>query len=373
MSVEGNEFHSFQAVIDIRLSGITRGTTDLVKKRKERKILVGTHMTVEMVASVSFDLLLFAFDWAYTGKVDFVMLNLESTFKLVNLAQALGATLLQQTCETWLKNGLDFHNIFPFLSLAHSHNNPRMKQFAIDFCMHNWATVMSNKDGLSIIGIELFQELTLANVNAQRPPPYEQTPLPDSQLSQHFMQMLEQRHQTDAVAVFGTETVPFHRFVLAAASDALHSFLNQVEPSTKKLPQYHFEGISAAAFKALLVLLYAWGNIDPLTAVELLEHTLVPFELHALRDRLEQNIARAPVVTMDTCLPLFRYTYLPMNAGRMHLTVTLRGACRNHIINNFAQVKIADFEKLPKECLYDLLHLLHMRFREQNIVLAPSQ
>jgi hypothetical protein len=345
----------------------------LIKKRKERKALAGPHVTVELVPSVSFELLLFAIDWAYTGKVDFVMLNLESTFKMVTLAQLLGCVQLQQTCETQLKNNLDFHNIFPFLCQAHAHQLQGLKQFAIEFCMLNWTTVMSNKDGLSIIGIELFQELTVANVNPQRPEPYVRVPLPESTLMDDMLQVLENKFQADAVAVFGAETIPFHRFVLAAASDSLHTFMNSVEPSHKKLPQYHFESISAAAFKSLLVLLYGWGSIDVMTSCELLEHTLVPFELHALRTRLEQIISRPTIVTADTCLPLLRYTYLPMNAGRMHLTVTLRGACRNFIVNHFAQVKIAEFEKLPKECLFDLLHLLHTRFREQNLSFAPVQ
>jgi len=370
--VEGAHVYCFQAFMELRCPGVLAAEA-LIKKQKEKKAVHGKIITLELQpGKVSLTTLQHTLDYAYTGKLDFQSFSEQRLMDIMGLANQWGMDELALSCEACLKNNLGLHNIFPFLKQASAAGLDDLHQFGIDFCLRNWTTVAGNKEGLTIIGLEKFQELTLANAknagaNLPEPEPME---VPESTLPQALRQLRQQMHFSDGVAVFGQSIIPFHRWVLVAASSKFEEkFASTTQKSSKVVPQYTFEGITERAFGGLLDLLY-FGDTDVGIdeACELIEHVVIPYELVSIREYCEKKIADTKLLATDNVLRVLNITYLPMSQGNLTLTVTLRSECLNFIVANFSEVNLEIIDSMPHQVSTDLLHLMHKKFLEHEIL-----
>jgi hypothetical protein len=368
------ELCTFQAITSIRIPHLLKSEL-FVRKRKERKGPGNSvHITIEVADnSVSYDTMQQILDWAYTGKINFLKLNVTDIMRIILASSIVGTPSLALMCEIQLKTELGTHNIFPFLKSADELGLTALKQFAIGFSVTNWSSVMTNKEGLNIIGIDLFQELTLAVQRGGEVPPYVPDDAPPNTTTDDFRRIYEEMPFHDALCDFEAThqtKIPFHRAILAACSDKLAAKMFSAKEG-KKLPRVTFESLTPDAFYGLLqVLYYGESTMDALSACILLEHFVVPYGVTVVRDKCEEIIAAE--LSVDTVVPIVRITYLKVNDGRTHLTDTLRRRCLSYIVKHFTEVDIEPLRCMVPEISSDLLAVIHKRFTQNKIDgLAP--
>lgn len=194
--------------------------------------------------------------------------------------------------------------------------------------------------------------------------------VPESTLTVDLAKMRQIMHFADGVAVFGVAIIPFHKWVLVAASPKFEEkFASTPQKSSKMVPQYTFEGITEGAFGGLLDLIY-FGDTEMgiNEACELVEHVVIPYELVTVREYCEKKISDTRLLTTDNVLRVLAITYLPMSQGNLTLTVTLRTLCLAFVVANFSEVSFSDIETLPQQITTDLLLLMHKKFLEHEIL-----
>ena len=369
----GRELYTFQAITSIRIPNLPKAER-LIKKKKERKGAGGNvQLTIEVLEnSVSYETMQQVLDWAYTGKINFLKLNVADIMRIIVASEVVGTPALAQLCEIHLKSELGTHNIFPFLKHADEMHLDDLKVFAIEFSVANWSVVMTNKEGLNIIGIDLFQELTLAMQRGGDVPAYVPPDMPPNTVVDDFRRIYEDMPFHDALATFDGENVPkvpFHRAILAACSDKLSAKMFSLkEPSSKsKLPSVRFENVSPDAFYGFLQLLYyGESNMDAIAACTLLEHFVVPYGLVVIRDKCEEIIS-GPLST-TTVLPILRITYLKLNDGRTNITDTLRHRCLSYAVKHYSDIDIEPLRTFGMpELTFDLLSMFHERCMQNKI------
>jgi len=290
------EVATFKAIVEVRFPSLLSVDASLVKKRKEKNMAHGVaewirfhdgHLTQEVLYHM--------LDYMYTGQLEFVHLDLEKVVAIYSAAKNFKYHPLAQYCRAYFDAQIGLHNVFLALKFSHEAKADELKDFVINFCLNNWQTISSSKEGLSIIGLELFQEITVVKAGMSGTPPLMvPTEEPENTIIQDFQRIRSLMHFADAVSVFGNLIIPYHRCVLAAASPKfLAMFLKEAGSSKKKLPRYSFDSISGGAFRGLIDLIYS-GTTDftPNEACELLEHIAVQFDLDSVRQDCEALICQ---------------------------------------------------------------------------------
>ena len=317
------------------------------------------------------ELFQYALDYMYTGKLDFLELDDEKVIRIYAMAKQLRYDALGKYCRAHLESNLGLHNVFLTLKFTSEQKQDDLKDFAINFCLNNWQTISASKEGLGIIGLSLFQEITVAKAgNPETPPLLTPTEFPPNTLIEDFQRIRSLMHFADAVSVFGNVIVPYHRCILAAASPKFHTvFAKEAGSSKKTLPRYSFDTISGGAFKGLIDLIYSGTtNISLNEACELLENMAVQFELETVRQDCEAIICQPQKIDDGNVMNVLRVTYLKFNEGRANLTVVVRGHCLAYICAHFRDVDMSLLKKFDASTAWEILQMLHERFNKHSLV-----
>lgn len=382
--VEGEEISTLQAIVEVRIPNLCRPETitEMVKKRKERPIPQGNHITLEFKdGSISLETMEHVLDWAYTGSLNLLNMSLEQNLRILLASFRLGTPQLVQLVESHLKQSLGMHNIFPFLKVANELQVTPMLQFAIGFCLKNWSSVASNKQGLDMIGLDLFQKITIEKTQLSS------TPLPELKIPEapspklfvdDFRRIRLKMFQPDAVMIFGDKQIPFHRAILYNTSEKFIDYFPKDKASSsssKKVRQFKpSTAISPEAFSSLLDLIYFGLSPDFPTqdldvcaksACEILEHVVVGCELPVVREKCEETLFYA--IEPATVVSIFRFTYLKMNEGRINLLVTLRQHCLDVIVEFFSSINLQEIQLIEPKAMFDVLEAMQNTFKKLGL------
>jgi len=368
------EIATFQAIVEIRFPSLLEVDASLVKKKKEKNMAHGVGVWLKFNDGLfTIDIFHQIFDFMYTGKMEIANLDLEKIIQIYSAAMKLRYTALEQYLRSQMESSIGLHNVFLALKFSDENKLTELKNFSINYCLNNWTSVSASKDGLAIIGLSLFQEMTVQKAQMTTTPPLlEPTPPPPNTIVEDFQKVRSLMHFADAVSVFGGTIIPYHRCILSAASPKfLTMFLKESGSSKKKLAQYQFDNISGGAFKGLIDLIYSGTtNINLNEACELLEHIAVPFELHSVQKHCEDLICQEDQIAEDNVMNILRITYLKSSEGRAHLTIKARSNCLAFICAHFRDIEISQLKdlNLDPSSAWELLEMLHSRFRKHDIV-----
>jgi hypothetical protein len=366
------ELLTYKAIAEIRFPGLLNIDESLVKKKKEKNMAHGIADRVRFNDNIfTPELFQYALDYMYTGKLDFLELDDEKVIRIYAMAKQLRYDALGKYCRAHLESNLGLHNVFLTLKFTSEQKQDDLKDFAINFCLNNWQTISASKEGLGIIGLSLFQEITVAKAgNPETPPLLTPTEFPPNTLIEDFQRIRSLMHFADAVSVFGNVIVPYHRCILAAASPKFHTvFAKEAGSSKKTLPRYSFDTISGGAFKGLIDLIYSGTtNISLNEACELLENMAVQFELETVRQDCEAIICQPQKIDDGNVMNVLRVTYLKFNEGRANLTVVVRGHCLAYICAHFRDVDMSLLKKFDASTAWEILQMLHERFNKHSLV-----
>jgi len=248
-------------------------------------------------------------------------------------------------CETFLREALSTQNMAHLIRLAHDLQEPVVKKMCMSFIMKNYQAFITNKDGVHVCGIDLFQEVVARNADPT-PVHEEKLVVPPNHYMDHWKAIHDEMPFFDAVAKVGAERVRFHKAVLAAHSDQLAEHLRKV--NADEVP---FE-LSADAFKAMLrFIYYGERQLEPLHATELISFSK-EFALPDLQKACEGRITSN--VQVDTVLEILNVTYLPHMETRQDV-LELRASSINFLLDNLTQVDLAPLRKMPSVIPIDVL------------------
>jgi len=283
-------------------------------------------------------------EFLYTGMVDFPKLSDVEILHLNAAARQFKLARLGYLCERWLKEHFTVVTVFHLLKAATELNEERIKGFCLQYALSRYNEFISNKDGIHILGIDLFQEVVAA-FQSNPPAPEEITPenAPPDSLLEDFRRMHDLMPFSDITFTVGGEQIKAHKAVLAAHSDQFGNIFNSPE----------VPGISNEAFKSMLrFMYYGEDEIEPGPACELVSFSR-RFKLHSLlricEDKIRTNI------TMETVLDVIAVAYLPVDPGKQDLNEELKNKAFPFLLEHLNQVDLARIRAMHPLIAIDLL------------------
>ena len=281
-------------------------------------------------------------EWCYTSTLDFESLSLPDVMVVLKASQAFDIPHLTLICEHYIRSELTVDSSFVILKQAVLLDMADIKAIATEFAHSKWGLFASNKAGMGIIGIELFQELTIsmtqrnASTDGKAKSPRESTV--KDQLAADFEAVYREARFVDGEFVVpsqegGEPTIfKFHKAVLAGWGKP---FFNLISLSRTK--QFTLEGLGEAAVRDLLEFIYfGKTNLDPVGACQTIEHAMNQYSLHDMREAASTSIAKG--INGSNAIPILRMTYLPQCKHRT--MVKLREKVLQFICENFKEVPI---------------------------------
>lgn len=293
-------------------------------------------------------------DWCYTSTLDFSSLKIQDVMIVLKAAQELDITHLRYICDQYIKSELTVDSSFIVLKQATLLNMEDIKTLAKQFAFSKWSQFTLHKKGMEIIGIELFQEITIAmtqNQNQNR----RLSSLPNSvvvkdSLKSDFESIYKEGRFVDAEFVVtppkrddGTQaditTFQFHKAMIACYSKPLFHLIS----SQPKAKQFVLDGLFGAAISDLLQFIYfGKKNLDPIGALQIVEHAMSQYSLHAIRDAASFSIANG--IDKYNAISILRLTYLPQCKHRS--MVKLRQSVLDFICVHFQEIDIPSLRNL---------------------------
>jgi len=225
-----------------------------------------------------------------------------------------------------------------------------MKTLATDFAHNKWGQFAANKEGMAIIGIELFQELTISMTQRNAAGGSRASVMTERSVKDTLLSDFETVYR-DGRFVDGEFLVPpakdgeeptvfkFHKAILAAYCKP---FYNMICMSTK-VKQFTLEGLNKEAVRDLLEFIYFnKQSLDPVGSCQIIEHAMNQYSLHDIRDTASDSISRG--ITRDNAIPILRLTYLPQCKHRT--MVNLRENALDFICENWKEVDIPSLREI---------------------------
>jgi len=283
-------------------------------------------------------------EFLYTGMVDFPKLADKEILFLVKAARHFKLDRLSYLCERWLNEHMTIESVFHLLKAATDLEEDRIKGFCLQFALKHYNDFIANKDGIYILGIELFQEVVAAFQTNPAPPAsiYPEGGPPDT-LLEDFKKLYDRMPYSDLNVTCGPENIKCHKAILTAFSDSLAN--NLVKDDT---PQ----NISATAFKSLLQFCYfGHGEVDAKPACELVafcRRNKLATLLRICEDKIRNSI------NADTVLDILGVSYLPAD-GKQDLVDELQAKCFPFILEHLDQVNLSMAKAFNPLMTIDLL------------------
>lgn len=254
-----------------------------------------------------------------------------------------------------------------------------MKTLATSYAHQNWPQFCAHKGGMEIIGIELFQELTIGmqhfNDSTKLDCRPEALKIVPCTVVSDFKEILSECKYADGDFLFPNpdvaEHIKFHRCIVAAHSKPLFQLIT----SNNKTKQYIIDGLSYASIKDLLEYIY-FGDIkfDPVGACKTIELAINQFALKHLLQHCIHSISNG--IKDEYAIDILRVTYLPeFQTPEMN---DLRQNVLQHICKHFKAIQITTIRSVkPKEIAYemlaDVLEIVYQNFPEGAAILLPPK
>src|SRR3990167_7525793 len=229
----GNEsVQAHAAVVCCRCTEIVTIQDEKLKKTKKKievKIKEGNVASAAIMNKV--------LEFLYTGMVDFPKITDKELLHLTVASRFFKLGRLSYLCERWMKEHMAIESVFNLLRAASDLNEQRIKGYCLQFALQHYNEFISNKDGIYILGIELFQEIVAAFQTNPAPP--EELRLSDNPdtLIHDFKNLFDNMYFAVDSIVLGGETIKFHKSILAAHSDSLVTALMKDESAIRISPQ----------------------------------------------------------------------------------------------------------------------------------------
>lgn len=281
-------------------------------------------------------------EFLYTGGIEFPKMTDRDILLLIKAARFLKLTRLTYLCEKWISEHLTLDNIFDSLKAANELNEERIKGFCMQFALQNYNSVISNKNGIFILGIELFQEV-VASFQQNPKPPEPIKPIPQDTLLEDLRKLYHEMPYSDFIVTLGQENIRCHKAILSAHSDVFNNVLfKEGEIGVRLSPE---------AFKSVLKFLYYGDDeIQTLPACELITFTR-KYKLPSLLQICEDIIRHG--VSVESVVQILAVSYLP--DGTPGLNEELRGKCLPFILQNFDRVDLKLIQTYNPLMVVDLL------------------
>jgi len=277
-------------------------------------------------------------EYLYTGTLDFPKVPHVELLQVNIASRALNLMHLNYIIEKWVKEHLALDNAFHLLRASHDMKEATIRSFCIQYALSHYAEFISNKEGIALLGIDLFQEVVAL---FQSPPPAVDLPArpPADTFLEDLKKLYIQMPYTDATITIDNEIIRCHKGILAAHSDVFAGMFKESEKPEIK-------GVSVEAFKSLLrYIYYGESDIEPLPACE-----LVPFsrqyKLHALQRVCEDKI-RVSIQT-DTVVPILKVAYMPETEAKPELANELKNKAIPFAIDNITEISLEPLRMYPK-------------------------
>jgi len=353
--VEGGKerLYSLRSIVEKRCPSLLLAVS-YIKKKKEKKGITGP-MTIEYKDGTIVNLFIMTqiLEWCYTSTLDFDNLTIPDVMVILKASKELDIPHLQFICEQYIRSELSVDSSFVILKQATMLEMEDMKTLATQFAHAKWSQFTQHKGGMEIIGIELFQELTVAMSTQQnngRSRSIGGLVTVKDTLVEDFHGVYTDARFVDAEFVVtppvredGSQqspvTFPFHKAILAAYSKPLFNMI-AAQPKAK---QFVLDGLFGSATSDLLCFIY-YGktDLDPIGACQIVEHAMNKYSLHAIREAASFSIANG--ITIYNSISILRMTYLPQCKHRS--MVKLREAALAFICENYGAVDIPSLRGL---------------------------
>lgn len=242
--------------------------------------------------------------------------------------------------EMRFREELNVDSVFHILKKTTELGLEEEKKVCTSFAHQNWPQFCANKAGMEIIGIELFQEITVAmqfykeedKIDA-RP---EALPIVPCTIVGDFKSIFREANYAEGEFIFpgeeGAKSLKFHRCIVAAHTKPLHHFI-----SSGKNKQYTIEGLSYSAVRDILkYIYYGEENFDPVAACEIVENGITQFSLQHLLDGCVKAISNG--IHQESALKILRLTYLP--AFQTETMDFLRAKVLDFVCANFKMIDV---------------------------------
>ena len=334
---------------------ITFGADDRYEKAKKQKKKLEIKIKDGAIASGA--IMSKVLEYIYTGVVDFPKLTDKDILFLVKASRFFKLNRLSYLCERWLNEHMTIESVFHLLRAATDSGEDRIKGFCLQFALQNYNSFISNKDGIYILGIELFQEVVAAFQTNPAPPTAIAEP-PDTLLDD-FKRLYNDMPYSDFILPLPNENIKCHKAILAAHSDVFVATLFRETDGFRITPE---------AFKSVLKFLYyGEDSVEALPACELVPFCR-KFKLPALLRIAEDKIRNS--VNANTVIPILSISYL--GDGRPDLTDELRNKCIPFILQNLDKIDLRTIQTCNPLMIVDLLLDLQSACKRKDYGLPSS-
>jgi len=154
--VAGKALNAVRAIIEVRLPQLLNSS---LAKKKEKKGQLTVEYKGDQVITLDTMSQLLAF--AYTGDIAWGKLQLRDIMILYMAADKLEIQQVPFLCERYLKTVLALPSFFEMLKTAHALNLAPIKSLCLDYAMLEYNKIITDRSGISILGLDLFQEISL--------------------------------------------------------------------------------------------------------------------------------------------------------------------------------------------------------------------
>jgi len=332
--------------------------TNLIKKKKEKKEKENTGtMTIDYKANTfSMAVLHKILEYCYTGTLPFDTMEIADVLVLLKASLKVDCPRLVYLCERRIREQLTVDSVFFILKKTVELELEDIKKLATSFSHQNWPQFCAHKGGMEIIGIELFQELTIAMQFYKEGEKIDTRPealkVVPCTVVNDYKEILQESRFADGDFLFPNpdiaEHLKFHRCIVAAHTKPLLQLI-----TSNKNKQYVVDGISYTATKNLLEYIY-FGNTSfhPVGACELIENAVNQFSLQHILDHCVRSISNG--ITDEHALKILRITYLPN--FQTDAMADLRKKVLKHICTSFKNIDIPTVrDTKPPEIAYEMI------------------
>lgn len=297
-------------------------------------------------------------EFLYTDNVKFDRLDPRTIMQVMKAASRFKLDRLVFLCEAHFYNSMNMENIFHVLKAANEMQEVTIKNYCLKHALNHYNEFVTNKNGLHILGIDLFQEVVASQTEQSKFANINLRTEPASTLMADLKRLFDIMPFADVKFQIGGEEITCHKAVLHAASEKFAPILRDSSaPVALAKP-------SNPAFKSMLRYLY-YGCVDvqPLPACELMAFTKT-YELNELQKVCEGKIRSS--INTDTALAILEVAYLPEIAHKQDLVEELKSKAFPFILAHLKQVDLGPLRGMHPSIAQDLLFKIQEHQRKNR-------
>ena len=153
--------------------------------------------------------------YLYSGSIDLKSMKNENILQLVAAAKKVKLARLRWLCEHYLQENLTMDNVFSILKHSHEMKEADVKSFCLAYAVQYYNKFIANKDGVRLLGIDLFQEVASASAEKGAAKKLPNDPAPPCTLVKDFNAIYNEMVNADGFVKCGGQTIKFHKVHLS--------------------------------------------------------------------------------------------------------------------------------------------------------------